>query len=128
MDEKKFNQKRNEIISKLKIDKTTLKDTDLPKFNSENIVERLTSEIYDSAFNQLVMAISEEEPDKPKNFVEAFVKVYFDFKIETVYNPKSLSYDVKVTPVWKAADMIDTESKEFKLLTEYVLMEDENND
>ncbi|MBR3673650.1 MAG: hypothetical protein IKN65_05145 [Clostridia bacterium] len=53
--------------------------------------------------------------------VEAFVKCHFSFEMDSEYDVETMSYKVKVTPLWKAAELIDTESEEFKLLTEYAL-------
>ena len=41
--------------------------------------------------------------------------------MDNEYDVETRSYNLKVTPVWKAAELIDTESEDFKLLTEYAL-------
>lgn len=115
------NKKIEDFESKLVIEKLTLRNTDIPKFNMQDIIKKLNQEIYDSAFNQLVAGISEDYPDMPIDVVEAFAKCHFSFEMDTEYDVKTRSYKFKVTPVWKAAELIDTESEEFKLLTEYAL-------
>ena len=94
---------------------------DIPKFNMQDMIKKLDQEIYDSAVNQLVNEISKDYPDMPIDVVEAFVKCHFSFEMDNEYDVKTMSYKLKVTPVWKAAELIDTESEEFKLLTEYAL-------
>ena len=117
------NQKIEGFETNLIVEKLTLKDFNIPKFNQKETIDKLMDEILSSSFNQLVQSISEKEPDMPITIVEAFVKCYFDFEIDNEYDVKTMSYNVKVTPIWKAADLVDTESKEFKLLTDYALKE-----
>ena len=115
------NKKIDDFETNLVVEKLTLKNIDIPKFNMKDMITKLNQEIYDSAFNQLVNEISEDYPDMPIEVVEAFVKCYFSFEIDNEYDIKTKSYKFKVTPVWKAAELIDTESEEFKLCHEYSL-------
>lgn len=115
------NKKIEDFETNLIIEKLTLRNKDIPKFNMQDMIKKLNQEIYDSAFNQLVDEISKDYPDMPIDIVEAFVKCHFSFEMDSEYDVETMSYKFKVTPVWKAAELIDTESEEFKLLTEYAL-------
>ena len=115
------NKKIENFETNLIIEKLTLKNIDIPKFNTQDTIKKLNQEIYDSAFNLLVDEISKDYPEMPIEIVESFVKCHFSFEIDTEYDIKTMSYNLKVTPVWKAAELIDTESEEFKLCHEYSL-------
>ena len=115
------NKKIEDFESNLIIEKLTLRNMDIPKFNMQDMIKKLDQEIYGASVNQLVNRISEDYPDMPIDVVDAFVKCYFSFEMDNEYDVKTKSYNLKVTPVWKAAELIDTESEEFKLLTEYAL-------
>ena len=114
-------KKIEDFETNLVIEKLTLKNMDIPKFNMQDLMKKLDQEIYDSAVNQLVNEISEDYPDMPIEVVEAFVKCHFLFEMDNEYDVKTRQYKLKVTPVWKPAELIDTESEEFKLCHEYAL-------
>ena len=107
----------------LNVDKLTLK-THLDTHNSlhdgidyDKILKDLTKKSIISLMNQ----IKEEYPDMPYEVIEAFVKTYFLFELDSEYDIKTQNYTIKVTPVWKDVNLVDTQSEEFKLLSEYAL-------
>ena len=109
----------------LNVNKVTLK-THLDKHNSlhdgidyDEILKDLTKKSIVSLMTQ----IKEEYPDMPFDVIEAFVKTYFLFELDNEYDIKSMEYTIKITPVWKDFNLINTESEEFKLLSEYALSE-----
>lgn len=108
--------------SMLNVDKARLRNLHTHDSLRDTVdYDKIIKELTEKSIVGLMNQIKEEYPDMSEDVIRAFIKTYFLFELDTEYDIKSHKYSVIVTPVWKDVNMIDTDSKDFKLLREYAL-------
>ena len=82
-------------------------------------LDEIRDEFYEEVLNNFIEYLKEFDADAPYIVLRAFAITYFDFQITCDYNVATMTYDVICKPIWKDTDMIDTDSREYKLLQGY---------
>ena len=98
--------------TQLKMDKITLMTLDDIRFAFDVAQDDLIKK----AMENIVEQLRSLEPNTPDNVLYAFVRTFFDFKLDKEYDLRNKSFIITVNPIWKSQDMIDTESDDYKLL------------
>lgn len=114
------NINRSEVATQLDISIDTLKETITNPCDIHSVTERM----YEEALNNLINSLKEFDENASDNMLRAFAITFFDLFFTKEYDVRTLTYNIICTPQWKDTNKIDTNSKEFKLLTDYSMESD----
>lgn len=104
------------FLTQLNIPKWKMKDYAGSRTDPEKIMEDIHNQVLDN----IVKALKDVEPDVPDDVLRAFANMYMGYELVFDDDIKTLERRITCKPFWKDTSMIDFDSKEAKLLDDYV--------